>query len=105
MVRSLVIPVAASMALAGFSVAILSGSTGGHQLTTILERSLISALCSFGGGVALGLVLDGVVRRHAQQLRMQMEQTEPESVEPLDPVDPAFEAEARAGMDEPMMTV
>ena len=94
------------MALSGFIVAIVVGLVGEHlPLVTILERSLVSAVICFGGGMALGLLLDGVINRHAQHLRIQTEQMEEDQAVSLDPSHPESDGEPHAESSEPMMAV
>ena len=105
MIRTLSSSVASTFALAGFVVSLLAGWIGDNHLATILERSLFSLLASFAIGWAIGLLLDGVVARHAQDLRMASEQTEPASESGLDRTEIESEGRGAAAPEEPAVAV
>lgn len=80
--RMLASVLSATSAMAGFSVALLAGLLAENTIVSILERSLISLGVCYLGGFFVGHMLDGVIERHAQNLRV----SEAESQEsPLDP--------------------
>jgi len=73
MPRSLCTSFAAAFALASFLVCLLAGWVGENHLATILERSLLALLPAFGVGWVVGYLLDGILARHAQDLRIAWE--------------------------------
>ena len=105
MTRSRASSIAATTAMAGLATSLVVGLLGDNHLGTILERSLVACACCFAGGLLIGMVLDGVVARHAQQLRDQAEQMERDLKSALDPVEPESDVEPRAELTEPVMTV
>ena len=68
-------------------VSLLAGWLGDNHLATILERSLFSLIAAFAVGWIIGILLDGVVARHAQDLRRASEQMELTSETALDPAE------------------
>ena len=76
MIRSLTTTLGATVALAGLSIALAVGMVSGNHLSTTLERALIACAVCFLLGMIIGGLLDGVIRRHAQDLRVQKSQTE-----------------------------
>jgi threonine/homoserine/homoserine lactone efflux protein len=84
MIRSLTMTLGATLALAGLSVALVVGLASSNHLSTSLERALVACGVCFLLGVIIGGLLDGVILRHAQDLRHQMTQTEPVDQSTLD---------------------
>ena len=105
MIRTLSSSVASIFALAGFVVSLLAGWIGDNHLATILERSLFSLVASFAIGWVIGLLLDGVVARHAQDLRMSSEQMELASESGLDQTENESEGRNDAVAVEPAAAV
>jgi hypothetical protein len=85
MIRSLTTTLGATLALAGLSIALSVGLVSGNHLSTTLERALIACGVCFLLGMIIGGLLDGVIRRHAQDLRLQKAQTELAEESALDP--------------------
>ncbi len=52
-------------------VALSAGAFSGNTLDSVLERALVSSFLCFLAGGAMGLILDGVLERHAQKLRIE----------------------------------
>ena len=52
-------------------VALSAGFFSGNGLDSVLERALLSALVCFLAGGGIGMLLDGVLERHAQKLRIE----------------------------------
>lgn len=70
--------------MAGFSVALIAGLIGGNDVSTTLERALISMVACFIVGLVVGFLIDGVIKRHAEQLRLEVEQAEQDQGAALD---------------------
>ena len=61
--------VSTTSAMAGFTVAIAAGMLAENPIVSILERGLISLGVCYLGGLIVGYLLEGVIERHAQELR------------------------------------
>jgi len=66
----LVSVISTTSALAGLCVALIAGMLAGNSIELILERGLVSLGVCFLGGAIVGLLLQGIVERHAQELRI-----------------------------------
>ncbi|MEE2681389.1 MAG: hypothetical protein VX641_03350 [Planctomycetota bacterium] len=62
--------IASISGLAGFMVALFAGMLAGNILESVLEHSILALLGCFIGGLVVGRLLDGVLDRHAQELRI-----------------------------------
>jgi hypothetical protein len=69
--RSLTNTLACILGISGFMVALSAGFFSGNGLDSVLERALLSALVCFLAGGGIGMLLDGVLERHAQKLRIE----------------------------------
>lgn len=96
---------AAALALAGLAVAVISGLIGDLPVATILERALFACGGCFALGLGIGVLLDGVVRRHAQDLRDQAMQLELDAQEGLDHEDAESEGLSSAMAGERIQAV
>ena len=105
MIRPLSMTVAASLALAGLAVALLAGLMGEGLLATILERALLAGCICFIAGFLIGTLFDGVIRRHAQELRDQALQTEPTEMTALDSGGAQSDGDSSPVGDEPVAVV
>ena len=74
-------------ALAGFTVAIVAGMLAENTIVSILERSLISLGICFLGGLFVGYLLEGIIERHAQELRVSGADGEGSEESSLDPLE------------------
>jgi hypothetical protein len=52
-------------------VALSAGFFSGNALDSVLEKALLCALVCFLVGGGIGMLLDGVLERHAQKLRIE----------------------------------
>ena len=105
MIRSLTMTLAATLALAGLSVALVVGMASGNHLSTSLERALVACVACYLLGTIIGVLLDGVIKRHAQDLRLQMAQTERIDQTPLDSSSDEFDGRSSATVGEQVSTV
>lgn len=83
--RSLTITVSTATAMAGLSIALIAGLLGGNDVSTTLERGLISLVACFVVGLLVGHLLDGVIKRHSEQIRAETDQAEQDNEAVLDP--------------------
>ena len=65
--------VASISGLAGFLVALIAGMSAGNLVVSVLEHALFALGGCFIGGLVVGHLLDGVLDRHAQELRIARE--------------------------------
>ena len=56
--------------LAGFLVALVAGMMAGNLVESVLEHSILALVGCFFGGLIVGHLVDGVLDRHAQELRI-----------------------------------
>lgn len=105
MIRSFAMTIGATSALAGLSVALVVGMASGNHLSTSLERALVACGAGFLLGTIIGVLLDGVVQRHAQDLRVQMAQTEPVDQTTLDSASVEFDGQSSATVGEQVSAV
>jgi hypothetical protein len=63
--------IASTLGISGFMVALFAGSFSGNALDSVLEKALLCALVCFFAGGGIGMLLDGVLERHAQKLRIE----------------------------------
>ena len=103
--RSLSMTVAASLALAGLAVALVAGMMGDGHLVTILERALLACGLSFILGLVVGTLLEGVIRRHAQELLDQASQMEPPELSALDSSEDGSDGHSSATVGEQVSAV
>ena len=73
--------IASISGLAGFLVALIAGMTAGNLLVSVLEHAILALGGCFLGGLVVGHLLDGVLVRHAQELRI-AEESEALATEP-----------------------
>ena len=59
--------------LAGFLVALIAGMSAGNLVVSILEHAILALGVCFLAGLVVGHLLDGVLDRHAQELRIARE--------------------------------
>ena len=69
--RSLTNMIASVLGISGFMVALSVGSFSGNALDSVLEKALLCGLVCFFAGGGIGMLLDGVLERHAQKLRIE----------------------------------
>lgn len=58
--------VAGSLALAGFTVAVLGGLVAGNPGTLVLTRAIIAMVLCYPTGFVIGLVCERVIRQHLE---------------------------------------
>jgi hypothetical protein len=77
---------ASVLGISGFMVALSVGSFSGNALDSILEKALLCALVCFVAGGGIGILLDGVLERHAQKLRIErlVDETSDQNEAPAD---------------------
>ena len=74
-------PLLASItALAGFLVALVSGMLAGNLVESIIEHSILALGLCFAGGFLVGRLIEGIIVRHAQELRVDEEAPMPEEL-------------------------
>jgi hypothetical protein len=105
MIHSLTMTLGATLALAGLSVALVVGMASGNHLSTSLERALVACVACYLLGTIIGALLDGVVRRHAQDLRVQTAQMEPVDQSSLDSSSGEFDGRTSATVGEQVSAV
>ena len=59
--------------LSGFLVALIAGMAAGNLVESVLEHAIFALGGCFVGGLVVGHLLDGVLDRHAQELRVAQE--------------------------------
>ena len=105
MPRSLCTSFATAFALASFLVCLIAGWFGDNHLVTILERSLMVLLPAFVVGWVVGYLFDGILVRHAQDLRVAWEPSEVPLESELDPTGSESDGGGAAGERESMAAV
>ncbi len=67
-------------ALAGFVVALVSGMLAGNLVESIIEDSILALAICFAGGFIVGRLIEGIIDRHAQELRVDEEPPMPDGL-------------------------
>ena len=63
--------VSAVLGISGFLVSLSAGMFSGNSIDSVLERALFCTFLCFLAGGGIGMLLDGVLERHAQKLRIE----------------------------------
>lgn len=69
--RSLTNVISAVLGISGFLVSLSAGMFSGNSIDSVLERALFCTFLCFLSGGGIGMLLDGVLERHAQKLRIE----------------------------------
>ncbi len=59
--------IAGCLALAAFTVAVISGLAGGNTATSILGRAILAMIICYPIGLVIGLVCEHVIQTHVEQ--------------------------------------
>ena len=70
--RSLTNVISAVLGISGFLVSLSAGMFSGNSVDSVLERALFCTFLCFLAGGGIGMLLDGVLERHAQKLRVEI---------------------------------
>lgn len=63
--------ISAVLGISGFLVSLSAGMFSGNSIDSVLERALVCTFLCFLAGGGIGMLLDGVLERHAQKLRIE----------------------------------